>query len=169
MRVSYLAESRLALFLACGTKNERVFSRRDQSHWNSGIAVVVALLRFQPEAQSWIVNLRVVMPEIWSQPALDAQMIELELNLRDAPGKIAAHVAGANIEARNPMTYELRCDNHRFPPQGLMPVLSNSKGKNARKTHTIRIPKEFASSSVNRQIRERKKLNFTRYGRAGGC
>jgi hypothetical protein len=116
MRVSYAAESRLgdvlAGGLACGTKDEGVFSWRDQSHWNSGIAVSVALLRFQPEAQSWIVNLRLVIPEIWSQSALDEQMIELKLNLRGAPGKVAAYVARANVEAGYAMTNALWCDNH---------------------------------------------------------
>ena len=120
VRVSYPAENRLGLVLACGlaggTENEGVFARRDQSHWNSAIAIVVALFRFQPEAQSWIVNLRLVIPEIWRQPAFDAEMVELKLNLRDAPGKVAAYVAGANVEAGNAMTYELRSDNHRVPP-----------------------------------------------------
>jgi hypothetical protein len=162
MRVTYLAEDRFGVCFACGTENERVFPRWDQSHWDSGIAVAVALLRFQPEAQSWIVNLRLVIPEIWSQPALDEQMVKLELNLRGAPGKIAAHVAGANIEAGDPMTYALRCDNHRNSPL-IFPVLASADSmpgsvrfRNETLAHFCCV-KESVSTCV--RVRQRQQAN----------
>ena len=60
----------------------------------------VALFRFQPEAKPGIVDLRFVVPETRTQAALDEKVVEPELDLGNALGKIAAHVASANIEAQ---------------------------------------------------------------------
>jgi hypothetical protein len=43
-------------------------------------------------------NLRLILPEIRSEPAFDEQMVESKFDLRDTLGKVAAHVAGAHVK-----------------------------------------------------------------------
>jgi hypothetical protein len=69
--------------------------------------VSVPLLRFQPEAQPGILNLGLIVPEIRSQSTLDEKMIEPQFDLRHALGKVAAHVAGADVEPCDTVTNAL--------------------------------------------------------------
>jgi hypothetical protein len=53
------------------------------------------------------VDLRLVVPKSRGKAALDEQVVEPEFNLRYAPGKIAAHIAGADIKSSDATTIAL--------------------------------------------------------------
>jgi hypothetical protein len=52
-------------------------------------------------------NLRLIVPEIGSEPALDQKMIEPQFDFRHALGKVAADVAGADVEPCDTVTNAL--------------------------------------------------------------
>jgi hypothetical protein len=52
-------------------------------------------------------NLGLIVPEIRSQSTLDEKMIEPQFDLRHALGKVAAHVAGADVEPCDTVTNAL--------------------------------------------------------------
>jgi hypothetical protein len=57
------------------------------------------------------VNLRLTFPEVWTEATLNLQMVELQLDGRNALRKIAAHVVDADMESSNSMAFGL-CENH---------------------------------------------------------
>ncbi len=42
-------------------------------------------------------NLGLILPEVRTQLALNAQMIELQFNFRDVPREVAPHIIGPHI------------------------------------------------------------------------
>ena len=78
---------------------EGVFARRNHGKLNRGAARIgVALLGFEPRAQSGIVDYWLPLPEIRTQRALNLQVIELQLDGKYIFWKIALRVIGADIE-----------------------------------------------------------------------
>ncbi len=53
------------------------------------------------------------VPEVRPQPALDAQVIELQFDFSDVPGKVALHIALSHEDPGHPVIAALRCDDHR--------------------------------------------------------
>jgi hypothetical protein len=58
------------------------------------------------------VNLRLVLPEIRLQIALDLEMIQLQLDDRDALGKVAADIADPHVQTRHDATLAMCFDHH---------------------------------------------------------
>src|SRR5580698_4798222 len=64
-----------------GTDDEGVRARRNQGQRHGSAASIAAvILRLQPKAEPGIGNFRLAVPEMRSQPAFDAQVIELQFN-----------------------------------------------------------------------------------------
>jgi hypothetical protein len=70
------------------------------------------LFGFKPGAQPGVKDLRVAIPELWFQAALDSQMAQLEFNVLRTPGKIAPDVVGADVQASYPVTFAVSFYNH---------------------------------------------------------
>src|ERR1039457_3858205 len=87
-----------------GTDDEGVPARRNQGQRNgSAASIAVAILRLQPKAEPGIGDFRLAVPEVRPQPTFDAQMIELQLNFCDVPGKEALHVDFSNENPDHPV------------------------------------------------------------------
>src|SRR5580698_8933007 len=96
-----------------GLKLEGVVPARDHhQRYRRTIGPGVEVLRLQPCAQPGIVNLRTVLPESWTQPALNVQVIELELNHAHILGKIAKNVGCAHVQPGNSAAIALCFDDH---------------------------------------------------------
>jgi hypothetical protein len=78
------------------------------------------LLRFKPCAKAGIKDLRLILPEIGRQIALDLQMIQLQLNKRNTSRKIPLNVAAAHVQSGNSTTLTLCFDYHVACSQGWM-------------------------------------------------
>jgi hypothetical protein len=71
------------------------------------------VLGFKPRAQSGIEDLRLILPEIRRQIALDLQMIQLQFNEGYTAREITLNVARANVQSCNSTTLALRFDYHK--------------------------------------------------------
>jgi hypothetical protein len=67
----------------------------------------------QPGAQPWVVNLRLALPKVRRQPALNLEMIQKQLDDRNAAGKITADIGNANMQSGHPVTLGMSFDYHR--------------------------------------------------------
>jgi hypothetical protein len=92
---------------------EGVLSRRDhcQRDWPA-VEPGVQVFGFEPGAKTGIVNVRVAIPKVRSQRALDTQVIEVQLDLGDVPGKMALHIACAHVESGDAPGLSLCFHNH---------------------------------------------------------
>lgn len=81
---------------------EGISAGRNQGERNGSAAgFFTVIFGLQPEAKARIVNLRLLAPEIRSQTAFDAQVVELQFDPFEAAGKIAANVRVADMESGN--------------------------------------------------------------------
>ncbi|MDR3775513.1 MAG: hypothetical protein P4K97_01355 [Terracidiphilus sp.] len=95
---------------------EGVFARGDHGHGDRfQVGLGVEIFGFQPGAQPGIVDLGLALPEIRSEAALDLQMIQLQLNHRNAPGKVTADVADADVEPGDNTALAMGFDYHKAP------------------------------------------------------
>jgi hypothetical protein len=96
------------------TKSKNAFARRHHRQLHllpfSGSMIH---LEVQPLAKPWIVNLRPSTPELRRQTALNLQMIQLQFNDANFPGKITTHIPGADMQSCDFATSELRLYYHR--------------------------------------------------------
>jgi hypothetical protein len=60
------------------------------------------------------VNFRLSLPEIRLQPALNLQMIELQLNDRNVLGEIAPDVGYANMQSCDAMSFGMSFHYHTY-------------------------------------------------------
>ena len=74
------------------------------------------ILRHKPGAQAGVVNLRLTVPEAGFEAAVNLQMIKLQLDYRDVPGKISARVGDANVQSGDTDTPGLCFDYHAGLP-----------------------------------------------------
>jgi hypothetical protein len=83
---------------------DRLQSEGVLSRWNHGqgdwsaIRSTVQVSRLQPSAQPGIVNLRLVLPKAGRQPALDLQMIQLQLDKTTLFRKIPPDIGCTNVQ-----------------------------------------------------------------------
>jgi hypothetical protein len=73
----------------------------------------------KPGAQPWIVYIGLTVPEVWLQPALNLQMIQLQLDDGNVFGKKAPDIVRTNVQSGNSASLALRFDHHTYLP--LMP------------------------------------------------
>jgi len=91
--------------VACGDHRQR-----DGGSIRSSMQV----LGFEPGAEPRIVNLRLALPEIGREAALNLQMTKLQLDDWNTVGKIAPDVISADMETRNSDSLALCLDHHRY-------------------------------------------------------
>jgi hypothetical protein len=60
------------------------------------------------------VDLRLALPELGRQPTLNLQMIEMQLDFGDAPGKIAADIVHTHVESDYGEAFAFRFDHHNY-------------------------------------------------------
>jgi len=72
------------------------------------------VLGFKPGAETRIVDIRLVVPEAGVEPALNLQMIELQLDNRDSLGKIAPNVGYTHMQPREAAPLASRFDHHTY-------------------------------------------------------
>jgi hypothetical protein len=96
-----------------GLQAEGVVSRRNHRQRNRRpIRPAVEVLGFQPGTEPWIVNLRLVLPEIGRQPTLNLQMIQLQLDDLNALGKISPDIGNANVQSSQATALGMCFDHH---------------------------------------------------------
>lgn len=78
------------------------------------IAFSVEVLGFKPGTEPGIVDIRLVMPKAGVQPALNLQMIELQLNNRNSLGKITPNVGYTHMQPGEAAPLALRFYNHTY-------------------------------------------------------
>lgn len=66
----------------------------------------------QPRAQPGIVDLRLILPEIGTQPALNLQMIQLQFDDCDASGEVSPDIRGSNMQSGNAKADGMCSDYH---------------------------------------------------------
>jgi hypothetical protein len=76
----------------------------------------VEVFRFQPSAQTGIVNLRLTLPEIRLEIALDPQVIQLQLDGCDVPWEVATDVADAHVQTGYHAAFAMCLDHHTHLP-----------------------------------------------------
>lgn len=105
------------LFEAGRSNEKRAGSGGYEGEGEGGAAsFLIADLGFEPEAEARIGEDGFIVPEAGFEAALDAQMIELQLNLSKMAGKVLLRVALPDEDSGYAATAALRCDNHRLPP-----------------------------------------------------
>jgi hypothetical protein len=72
--------------------------------------------RLKPRAQPGIVNLRLALPEIGLQTALNLQMTQLQLDARYVLRKIAPDIIRAYVKSGNSASLALCLDHHTYLP-----------------------------------------------------
>jgi hypothetical protein len=75
----------------------------------------VHVLCFKPRAQARVEDFRLALPEIWRQPALNSEMIQLQFDRGDFPGKIPADIVRADEQSRESPAFTLSFDYHVAP------------------------------------------------------
>jgi hypothetical protein len=96
-------------------KLKRIIARGNHRHRNRAICRPVQVLRLQPGAQPRIVNVRLTLPEIGLQSALNAEMPQLQFNVLRTLREIPAHVVRTNMQSSKTVTLALRFDHHKVP------------------------------------------------------
>jgi hypothetical protein len=86
-----------------------------------------------------------------SQSALNAEVIELQLDFLNVFGKITRYVALSDQNPGHPSTKALRCDNHRSPPFNAAPTAGSSGGNLVAEGRDEAVP-----GSINRRNSDRK-------------
>jgi hypothetical protein len=72
---------------------ERVLSGGNHGQCNRvSIPAGVHVFGFEPSTQARIVDLRLALPEIWRQPTLDPEMIQLQFDRGDILGEISPYI-----------------------------------------------------------------------------
>jgi hypothetical protein len=84
----------------------------NQRHRTASLAL--QLFQFEPVTQPWIVNLRLALPEMRLQSALDSQVVQFQIDAFDVLGKIAADIIDSNIESGDAMSRPLRFNHHTY-------------------------------------------------------
>jgi hypothetical protein len=69
---------------------------------------------FKPGAQPWVEDLRLALPEIRLQPALNLEMIQLQLDARNVFGEIAADIVHAHMKPCDSASLALCLDDHTY-------------------------------------------------------
>jgi hypothetical protein len=72
----------------------------------------VEILGFQPGAEPGIVNLRLVLPKVRLQPALNLEMIQVQLDDRNVLGKITPDIGSTDVQSRDTTALALCFDHH---------------------------------------------------------
>lgn len=72
------------------------------------------VLGFEPGAQARIVDLRMALPEVRGEPALDLQVVQLQLNNRGSLGEIATNVGGTDMQSDDTAALGLCSDDHIY-------------------------------------------------------
>jgi hypothetical protein len=73
------------------------------------------MARLKPRAQPGIENLRLTLPEIRLEPALNLQMIQLQLDASNVFGKVAPDIVHAHVQSDNSASLALCLDDHTYP------------------------------------------------------
>ena len=78
---------------------EGVFAGRNhrQMYWAS-VPLAVKMFRLQPRAETGVVDFRIVSPEIGTKAALNLQVIQLQLDHRNMPWKIAPDIGETDMQ-----------------------------------------------------------------------
>lgn len=92
--------------LACGNHVET---------YRVAIPAGVHVLGFQPCAEARVEDLRLALPEIWPQPALDPKVIQLQFDGGDILGEIPPDVIRADDQSRESPSFALCFDYHVAP------------------------------------------------------
>jgi len=71
------------------------------------------MLGLQPCAEPGIVNLRLVLPKVRSQPTLNLEMVQMQLDDRDVAWEITANIGNANVQSSQPVALGMCLDYHR--------------------------------------------------------
>jgi len=102
---------------ADGLQAEAVLAGGDERQRDGSVArPPVKVFRFEPRAEAGIANLRVALPEIGFEAKLNEQMVQVQLDDVGAPGKIAAHISRAHLDAGKLTAFAMRFDNHGALP-----------------------------------------------------
>src|ERR1035437_5963032 len=91
-----------------GAKPSRRRCQRDRG----AIRFSVGILEFHPGAQPGIVDVRLVLPKIGFQPALNLQIVQLQLDGQNVLGKTTPDVVCTNIQSGYTTALVLRFDHH---------------------------------------------------------
>jgi hypothetical protein len=67
---------------------------------------------FKPGAETGVEDFRLAVPEIWLQAALNLEMIQLQLNARNAFGKVAPDIVHAHMQSGDAESPALCFDDH---------------------------------------------------------
>jgi hypothetical protein len=68
----------------------------------------------KPRAQPGIKNLRLALPEIGLQPALNLEMIQLQLDARNVFWEIAPDIVHAHMQSGDSASLALCLDDHTY-------------------------------------------------------
>src|SRR5258708_4518189 len=95
---------------------KRVFACGNHGQCNRvSIPAGVHVFGFEPRTQTRIVDLRLTLPEIWRQPTLDPEMIQLQLDRGDILGEISPYIVCTDEQSGEPPTLTWRFDDHMQP------------------------------------------------------
>lgn len=76
----------------------------------------VEMFGLEPCAQTWIVDLRLALPEVGCEVALNLQMVQLKFNELNAAWEVALDIVNADIQTCNASTLTLCLDYHKTCP-----------------------------------------------------
>lgn len=94
---------------------EGVFTGGNHDHGERGsIGIDSEIFGLEPGAEPGIVDLRLILPEIGRQAALDPQMIQVQLDGGGVPGEVAPDIVHAYVKSDDSEAFFLRFDHHGF-------------------------------------------------------
>ncbi len=116
------------------------------------VSLSVHVPGLKPGAEAGVVNLRIVLPEFGAQFALNAKVIQLQLDDGDRRRKIAPDIACTYMQSDDFSTLAMRCDHHEAPA---FPCRKNSFQRAGRRGAKFGTPhRQLWLFTCNRQAKE---------------
>jgi hypothetical protein len=107
-------------------KSEGVVACRNHRERNgTAVTLSVKMPSLKPGAEPWIEDVRLSMPEIRGKPALNPEMVQLQLDDRGILGKIATNIVDTHVQTRDAATFTMRSNHHSVPASSTLNAVSS--------------------------------------------